>query len=202
MDSTNEVLQRVVMDYDENELLGGDKLTKMTKLEVFALAREIRPMSCFDSLSVGEYAIYLKSGISAAQSGCNNRARISTMDIGNPFPTLIGWPTGGGMIYAAVGQLMSQKAHLPNEVMFRDIDCVMIPKLPMNIVSRDGLLDIYWPFLSKTFEQSYESDMWTVFRRRPELSGSQGGGGRVQPVSKSFGGQPRQAPWPLKGPRR
>jgi hypothetical protein len=83
---------------------------------------------------------------------------------------LLGWPTGGGMFYAAAGYLMSKKAHLPNEVMFRDINCVMIPKLPVQIGYRDALLEIYGPFLSQSFEQSFESDMWTVLRRRPELS--------------------------------
>lgn len=56
--------------------------------------------------------------------------------------------------------------------MFRDINCVMIPKLPTQIGYRDALLDIYGPFLSKSFEQSFESDMWTVLRRRPQLSDS------------------------------
>jgi hypothetical protein len=65
---------------------------------------------------------------------------------------------------------MSKKAHLPNEVMFRDINCVMIPKLPAELVDRDALLDIYGPFLSQSFAQSFESDMWTVLRRRPQLS--------------------------------
>jgi hypothetical protein len=47
----------------------------------------------------------------------------------------------------------------------------MIPKLPVQIGDRDALLEIYGPFLSQSFEQSFESDMWTVLRRRPELSG-------------------------------
>jgi hypothetical protein len=56
--------------------------------------------------------------------------------------------------------------------MFRDIDCVMVPKLPAQIGFRDTLLDIYGPFLSKSFEPSLESDMWTVLRRRAQLSNS------------------------------
>ena len=66
--------------------------------------------------------------------------------------------------------LTSKNAHLPDEVMFRDINCVMVPKLPVQIGFRDALLGIYWPFLSKSFEQSFDSDMWTVLKRRPKLS--------------------------------
>ena len=55
--------------------------------------------------------------------------------------------------------------------MFRDINCVMIPKLPVLLGDRDGLLDIYGSFLSQSFEQSFESDMWTVLKLRPQLSG-------------------------------
>lgn len=74
--------------------------------------------------------------------------------------------------FAAAGYLTSKKAHLPDEVMFRDIDCVMVPKLPAQIGYRDTLLDIYGPFLSKSFEPSFESDMWSVLRRRAQLSNS------------------------------
>ena len=71
------------------------------------------------------------------------------------------------MFAAAPNFLLSQKAHLPNEVMFRDINCIMIPKLPVLLGDRDGLLDIYGSFLSQSFEPSFESDMWTVLRPRP-----------------------------------
>jgi hypothetical protein len=46
----------------------------------------------------------------------------------------------------------------------------MIPKLPAVMASRDTLLDIYGPFLSKSFERSYDSDTWTVLRRSAKLS--------------------------------
>jgi hypothetical protein len=144
----------------------------MSKLDMFAFARQVRPKLYWDNLLMPEFADYLHSGIAAAREGCEDRARISTIDGGNPFPMLLGWPTGGGMFFAAPGYLMSKKAHLPNEVMFHDINCVMIPKLPAELVDHDALLEIYGPFLAKSFEQSFESEMWTVLRRRPELSDS------------------------------
>jgi hypothetical protein len=169
-DPTNEIMKNIVTDDGEQSILA--KIDKTPKLDMFAFTRAIRPKVYWDNLLMGEYADYLRSGIAAARDGCENRARIVTIDGPNPFPMLLGWPPGGGMFFAAPGYLMSKKAHLPNEVMFRDINCVMIPKLPIQIGSRDALLDIYGPFLSQSFEQSLESDMWTILRRRPELSDS------------------------------
>ena len=167
-DSTNEVMNKIVTDDGGVSLLGS--IDKTPKLEMFALSRAIRPKVYWDILLMGEYADYLRAGIAAAREGCEDRARISTMDALNSFPMLLGWPVGGGMFYAANGYLMSKKAHLPDEVMFRDINCVMIPKLPTQVGYRDALLDIYGPFLSRSFEKSFESDLWTVYRGRPHLS--------------------------------
>ena len=169
-DSTNEVMNDIVTDKSGQSILS--KIDDTPKLEMFAFTRAIRPKVYWDTFLMSEYADYLRSGIAAARQGCEERARISTIDALNSFPMLLGWPAGGGMFYAAAGYLMSKKAHLPDEVMFRDINCVMIPKLPVQIGYRDALLDIYGPFLSQSFEQSFQSDMWTVLRRRPQLSGS------------------------------
>jgi hypothetical protein len=169
-DSTNKILDRIVTDDSGQSILS--KIDKTPKLDMFTLTRAVRPKVYWDIFLMGEYADYLRSGIAAAREGCEDRARISTIDALNSFPMLLGWPTGGGMFYAAPGYLMSKKAHLPDEVMFRNINCVMIPKLPVQIGDRDALLDIYGPFLSKSFDQSFESDMWTVLRRRPHFSDS------------------------------
>jgi hypothetical protein len=175
-DSTNEVLSTITTDHvgdtDDGKSYFASRIEKLSKLDTFSFARANRPKVYWDIFLMGEYADYLRSGMAAARAGCQDRARISTIDALNSFPMLLGWPTGGGMFYAASGYLMSKEAHLPNEVMFRDINCVLVPKLPVQIGYRDALLDIYGPFLSQSFEQSFESDMWTVFRRRAQLSDS------------------------------
>jgi hypothetical protein len=171
-DSTNEVLSQITTDHigevDDSKPYLLPRIEKMSKLDTFSFARAWRPKVYYDNLLMPEYADYLRSGMAAARKGCEDKARISTMDALNSFPMLLGWPTGGGMFYAAPGYLMSKKAHLPNEVMFRDINCVLEPKLPVQIGDRDALLDIYGPYLSQSFTQSFESDMWTVFRRRTQ----------------------------------
>ena len=82
----------------------------MAKLDMFAFARAIRPQDYWDRLLMGEYADYLRSGIAAAREGCEDRARISTIDVRNPFPMLLGWPTGGGMILPQLGYLDIKKS--------------------------------------------------------------------------------------------
>ena len=114
-DSTNEVLNKIRTDRsDDND--GGaqsllSKLDKMSKLDVFALARATKPKNYWDNLLMEEYADYLRSGIAAARQGCDDRARISTIDAVNPFPMLLGWPTGGGMFFAAAGMRL-QRVHI------------------------------------------------------------------------------------------
>lgn len=168
-DSTNAILTKIATDSKSSFL---SRIDKLSKLDTFAFARAVRPRVYWDNLLMDEYGDYLRSGIAAARLGCEDRARISNIDIVNPFPMLLGWPTGGGIFFASAGYAISKKAHLPDEVMFRDINCVLIPKLPALVGSRDGMLDIYGPFLSKSFEQSYASDMWTVLRRRAQVSDS------------------------------
>jgi hypothetical protein len=172
LDSTNAILSKIVVDQsgdsDDKSLLS--KIGKMPALDIFTSARVIRPKTYWDNLLMNEYSDYLHGGMTAALKGCADRSRISTIDAVNPFPMLLGWPTGGGTSFAAVGYAISKKAHLPDEIMFRDINCVMIPKAPVMSGSRDGLLDIYWPFLSRSFQQSFESDMWTVLNRRAQSS--------------------------------
>jgi hypothetical protein len=75
------------------------------------------------------------------------------------------------MTYVSPGYIGSEKAHLPNDVMFRDINCVVIPKLPAIMASRNFLLKVYGPFLSNSFRQSYDSGLWTVLRRRSSRDG-------------------------------
>src|SRR5579871_3390977 len=154
LDSGNEVLSRIVTDGASDEAdpysvwVRNVQANEGSPIDAFAMGRATKPRHYWDSLSMREFADYLTTGISAIHKGCDDHARIANLDWGNPFSLLLGWPEGGGMTYVAVGYVVSKDAHLPNEVMFRDVNCVMIPKLPAIMASRDLLLNIYGPFLS------------------------------------------------------
>jgi hypothetical protein len=172
LDAGNEILKKIVTDGNNDESdpysvwIRDGKISQMNRIDAFAVGRATKPRHYWDSLSMREFGDYLTGGMSAAREGCEDRARIMTLDWGNPFPLLLGWPTGGGMTYVAAGYTVSEKAHLSNDAMFRDVNCVMIPKLPAIMGSRDLLESIYGPFLFSSFVRSYESDLWTVLRRR------------------------------------
>ena len=178
LDISDPILKTIAIDaWEKNTIFQAvndlGALEKMSSLDVLAAGRATKSDHPWDYLSVLEYRDYLGDGLMAARNGCNEHARISNLDQVNPFPLLLGWPEGGGMLWVVPDELLSEKAHLDSDVMFREIDCVMIPKLPINIFSRELLLKIYWPDLSKVFTRSYEFSLWTIFRRNnPRSIGS------------------------------
>jgi hypothetical protein len=131
-------------------------------LDGYMMARTSRPAHHFELLSFPEVAFYLDEGLKAANSGCRKGSRIATLDFVNPFPALLGWPVGGGMIFVADKYLMSRAHHLSDEEMFRQIDCVLIPKLQLGYGTRELLTDIYGPYLQANFVKTGETEVWTV----------------------------------------
>ena len=59
---------------------------------------------------------------------------------------------------------MSKKVHPSDEEMFRNINCVLVPKLPASLNARDFMLDVYGRRLSERFAASYETPLWKVFK--------------------------------------
>src|SRR5262249_44741518 len=96
--------------------------------------------------------------------GCNPDSRILTTDIGNPFPLLLGWPMGGTMIVIDPNRILSKQAHPSEEEMFRDISCVLVPKLPVKLEARDFMLDVYGRYLAGKFSAVYETPLWQVLK--------------------------------------
>jgi hypothetical protein len=135
-----------------------------TALDAFAIGRAFRPMERWDTLSMSEFREYLADGMRAAREGCKQGDRVLTMDVLNPFPLLLGWPEGGGMPYLQPGQTISDKAHPPPEKMFRNIDCVLVPKLPVLMAARNLMRDIYGAYLSQHFNPVAETALWNALR--------------------------------------
>jgi hypothetical protein len=131
-------------------------------LEMFMLARSSKLRGLWDNLSFPEYGFYLNEGLKAVKAGCRNEARIATFDFVNPFPVLLGWPEGGGMIFTEPGYLVSKDYHLSENELFRGIDCVLIPKMPLKRGTKQFLLDIYGHFVQENYKKTFESDLWTV----------------------------------------
>jgi hypothetical protein len=138
-----------------------DLVESSTPLDGYIMARETRPGHHYELMTFPEVGFYLEEGLKAANSGCRKGSRIETLDNVNPFPALLGWPVGGGMIFVADHYLISKEHHLSDEEMFGQIDCVLIPKLQLDH-ARDVLQDIYGPYLQANFVKTGETQTWTV----------------------------------------
>lgn len=167
--ANNNVLSRIVAraeNYEHpSELLIGPIVDgRVNAADAFAVGRFFKPEYRFDTLTMLEYRDYLTDGMQAARRGCEPESRILTFDNGNPFPLLLTWPAGGGVLVVHPDQLVSKKVHPSDEEMFRNINCVLVPKLPASLNARDFMLDVYGRRLSERFAASYETPLWKVFK--------------------------------------
>jgi hypothetical protein len=131
-------------------------------VETFSLARGSKVRGVWDNVSFPEYAFYSSEGMKAANVGCRKGARIATFDFVNPFPALLDWPEGGGMLFVAPGYLISAGHHPSENEMLRGIDCILIPKMPVLPAAKQFWLEVYGPFTQANFKKTFESDLWTV----------------------------------------
>lgn len=136
------------------------------RLDAYMWARKSRPTYYYDELSFREYGFYLTDGLNAATSGCRKGARIATLDSVNPFPALLGWPEGGGMLFVSAPELLSESYHLKPEEMFRQIDCVLVPKTQVDTGIREFLMSVYGKYLDANYAKSTETVLWTVLTLR------------------------------------
>jgi len=138
---------------------------QLVPYDLVVAARASKNPFMFDTASFRDFVVYAQEGIRSAKAGCPANSRIATLDAVNAFPVLLGWPEGGGMLFINPLYLTSVKSHLPAEVMYRDIDCILVPKMQLVWGSREFLEDIYGDYLTRNFEQSYESRFWKVLKR-------------------------------------
>lgn len=115
---------------------------------------------------MAEYRQYLTDGMSAARQGCGAGARILTLDLGNPFPLLLGWPPGGTMLILQPNRMLSTQARPSDAEIFRDVDWVLVPKMPVQLAAREFMLDTYGPYLSQKYTESYESKWRKILRQK------------------------------------
>ncbi len=175
--SANEVLSRIRTIPLQKEASHPGKIVsaqdvesveRFPTLDAFMWARKSRPLYYYDDLSFPEYEFYLADGLKAATSGCRQGARIATLDSVNPFPALLGWPEGGGMIFAEPPSLVSESHHLSAEEMFRQIDCVLVPKIEAATGVREFLTNVYGQYLDANYVETKETVLWTVLTPRSD----------------------------------
>jgi hypothetical protein len=145
-----------------------DALNHMPPLDVFSLGRTSKRHFQGDFLSVTEFGIYVSDGMNAALQGCPAQSRIATLDVINPFPAMLGWPEGGGMIFTAPGYLLSDRSHPSAEAMYGKIDCLLAPKLQVGEGTEQFIQRTYGEYFKDHFKQTYESQFWIASARANE----------------------------------
>jgi hypothetical protein len=165
------VLRRIVGQPEHFERssdlqLGPILTNQVSAFDAFATGRYFKPPDYFDTQTMQEYRDYLIGGMEAALKSCEPRAHILTLDFGNPFPLLLGWPAAGAMTVIHPGRMLSEQVHPSDEEMFRNVNCVLVPKLPVSLGARDFLLKIYGSYLLSRFDAAYETPLWKVLRAK------------------------------------
>ena len=133
-------------------------------LEIFERAINSVQMNSPDPLSELAYVASLQEGSRAIAEACGPAARVFTANFVNPFPAILDLPEGGGITFVQPGMQMSAQSHITPERLFSGIDCVMIPKLPVALDSRELLLKIYNSYLDQHYVLAKQTNYWTVLR--------------------------------------
>lgn len=142
---------------------------KLRPEEAFAAAREYALPSQWNVLFETEYAHTLVKLVDARNLCGKSADRFAILDFANPSSSLFGLAPVSGYTYAHFDRSFSLLAHWAPERMFRDVDCLLDPKLPQGPEHREGLWSVYGSYLTKTFQPAGETDYWRVFVRRGAL---------------------------------
>ncbi|MBV8399724.1 MAG: hypothetical protein JOZ17_13425, partial [Acetobacteraceae bacterium] len=139
----------------------------LSPLEIFERAInsvQVNSPDFSSPLSELAYVASLKDGMRAIPDACGPSARVFTADFVNPFPAILDLPEGGGLAFIQPGQHMSEQNYIAPERLFAEIDCVMVPKVPVVLDARELFLKVYGSYLDQHYEPVKQTDYWTVLR--------------------------------------
>lgn len=121
-----------------------------------------------------EYMLTIKDGVSLLGRDSRLSGKVFVFDMANPFPALLDRaPAKGVHAWNHADRTFSAQVHLPPEMLFADIDVVMIPKNPWNGLTYNGLMSLYGGYLGSHFQLVNSSDYWLALKRStPQTSPS------------------------------
>ncbi|WP_437354139.1 hypothetical protein [Neorhizobium petrolearium] len=132
-------------------------------LPLFADVRNIDPPGGQPKF-MQQYIDSIESGGALLTSLPTPPERVLVLDFVNPFSAGLGIePPSGDSAWLHWGRNVSDKSHLAPEVLFADVELVMIPKGGINGLP---LKQLYCPYILQRFEQVQETTAWTVYQRR------------------------------------
>lgn len=102
-----------------------------------------------------------------AKTLCGKHAmNTAVTDFTNPAPSMLGHPPVGAYAYLHYGRSFSHERHLEAGKLFRGVNCIFDPKLPIEAEARDAIWDIYGAYLKSNFTEAGSSTYWNVYVRR------------------------------------
>lgn len=103
------------------------------------------------------------------RSGSSGK-RILTFDFVSPFSfVLAAPPPPGGHTCLVFARTLSEKSHPPADELLGPVECVMVPRLPVEPATTEFLSRTYGEYLHTNFEKQVESPYWVLWTRKNPL---------------------------------
>jgi hypothetical protein len=143
------------------------RIAYRTERPTLEMYRRIRNQRFKQVLSQSEYLRTLDDGLRLLQQNPRLAGKVFVFDMGNPFNALLGRvPPVGVDAWNHKGRTISEERYRPAEVMFADVDVVMVPKAPSELSTTQLLTEIYGPYLRQHYRHAGKSDYWDAYSRR------------------------------------
>jgi hypothetical protein len=112
-------------------------------------------------MTAAHYVQTLREAAELFAGDRRGRVRILTLDSVNPMPFILGYPPPrGGNLWIG-----PESPRLPADVMFGEVDVVLVPKYSTSAASTIEALTTYRDYLASRFPKRQETASWTLLSR-------------------------------------
>jgi hypothetical protein len=128
----------------------------------------LRAANATSDLFASEYLHTVKDGIVLLRAVDHRSKTVFTFDAVNPFPYAVEMqpPRNGYPLFWIGGRVTSNPQLLPRpEDLLRDVDLVMVPRLPYSASQLSHMVRIYGSYLTLNYVPLSESTCWELWTR-------------------------------------
>lgn len=146
------------------------------KSSLIELSYEKNPVKLFtditsikrpQALTQGEYIETIEQGVTLMRGINPAGDSILVFDMANPFSLLLkAKPPEGDYSFFHYKRNINTATRLPEEILFKSVKYVMIPKLPMAPDTSRFLKDTYSTYINEKLEKIAENMAWEVYKKR------------------------------------
>jgi hypothetical protein len=119
-----------------------------------------------DAFANGRYLATLREGVAILSAMDPAPKGVFTLDFVNPFSSAANLaPPRGDPAWQHWGRNVNDYAFVPPGQLFRHVEVVMEPRVPIEGITGDNLRQIYGTYLAEHYEPVRETADWRVYRR-------------------------------------